>query len=195
MTTTRSVAGSAMRARRSTIRRIFDAAQGRPDLIRLEIGEPSFRTPQHIIDGAMRAAAEGHTGYGPNGGLQSLRELLVDKLARVDGITAEPGEIVVTPGGMNALFTTYLTLLEPGDQVLLPSPGFPIPRSSASKRSRLSAMPTWRCRGLPVPVTDHAERMARMAIGWSTPRVASPWSTTFRWRCGSVSTRARFWPA
>jgi len=121
----RSLATSATHSRRSTIRRIFDAAQGRPDLIRLEIGEPSFVTPRHIIDGAMRAAAEGHTGYGPNGGLRSLRELLVDKLATVDGITAEPREIVVTPGGMNALFTTYLALLEPGDQVLLPSPGFP----------------------------------------------------------------------
>jgi aspartate/methionine/tyrosine aminotransferase len=51
--------------------------------------------------------------------------LLVDKLEIVDGIVSEPGEIVVTPGGMNALFTTYLTLLEPGDEVLLPSPGFP----------------------------------------------------------------------
>lgn len=123
--TSRSLASGAVRAKRSTIRRIFDAAQGRPDLIRLEIGEPSFVTPQHIIDGAMRAAAEGHTGYGPNGGLLSLRSLLVDKLASVDGIRTEPGEIVVTPGGMNALFTTYLALLEPGDQVLLPTPGFP----------------------------------------------------------------------
>lgn len=121
----RALATRAIEARRSTIRRIFDAAQGRPNLIRLEIGEPSFTTPAHIIDGARAAAAAGHTGYGPNGGLLSLRELLVDKLQTVDGIVSEPDEIVVTPGGMNALYTTYLTLLEPGDEVLLPSPGFP----------------------------------------------------------------------
>lgn len=123
--TGRAVAARAAQARRSTIRRIFDAAQGRPDLIRLEIGEPSFTTPAHIIEGARAAALAGHTGYGPNGGLLSLRELLVDKLEIVDGIHSEPDEIVVTAGGMNALFTTYLTLLESGDQVLLPSPGFP----------------------------------------------------------------------
>jgi aspartate/methionine/tyrosine aminotransferase len=123
--TGRVVAARAARARRSTIRAIFDAAQGRPDLIRLEIGEPSFTTPEHIIEGARAAALAGYTGYGPNGGLLSLRELLVGKLEAVDGIVSEPDEIVVTPGGMNALFTTFLTLLEPGDEVLLPSPGFP----------------------------------------------------------------------
>ena len=123
--TGRVVAAKAAQARRSAIRRIFDAAQGRSDLIRLEIGEPSFTTPAHIIEGARAAALAGHTGYGPNGGLLSLRELLVDKLETVDGIRSGPDEIIVTPGGMNALFTTYLTLLEPGDEVLLPSPGFP----------------------------------------------------------------------
>jgi len=104
---------------------LFDAAADRDDVIRLEVGEPSFTTPDHIIDAAARAAHDGHTGYGPNGGLLSLRELLVEKLARVDGIRAKPDEIVVTPGGMNALFSTYLALLNHGDQVLLPTPGFP----------------------------------------------------------------------
>jgi aspartate/methionine/tyrosine aminotransferase len=104
---------------------LFDAAAGRPDVIRLEVGEPSFTTPDHIIAAAAAAARAGHTGYGPNGGLSSLRELLVDKLRRVDGITATADEVVVTPGGMNALYSTYLALLEPGDEVLLPTPGFP----------------------------------------------------------------------
>ena len=111
--------------RRSEIRVLFDAADDQPDAIRLEVGEPSFTTPAHIIDAAAAAAREGHTGYGPNGGLKSLRHLLSDKIFRVNGFSAEPTNIVVTPGAMNALFSIYMALLEPGDEVLLPTPGFP----------------------------------------------------------------------
>ncbi len=111
--------------RRSEIRVLFDAADDQPDAIRLEVGEPSFTTPAHIIDAAAAAAREGHTGYGPNGGLESLRHLLSDKILRVNGFAAEPTNIVVTPGAMNALFSIYMALLEPGDEVLLPTPGFP----------------------------------------------------------------------
>ena len=94
-------------------------------MIRLEVGEPSFTTPSHVIEAAAAAARAGHTGYGPNGGLPSLRELLSEKLRRVNGIEASPEEIVVTPGAMNALYSVYLGLLESGDEVLLPTPGFP----------------------------------------------------------------------
>ena len=121
----KAFATRSVEARRSTIREIFDAANRRPDAIRLEIGEPSFATPQHIIEGAHTAACAGFTRYGPNGGLLSLRELLVEKLERVDGYSVEADQVVVTPGGMNALFSIYLALLEPGDEVLLPTPGFP----------------------------------------------------------------------
>lgn len=111
--------------RRSEIRVLFDAAAKTPDALRLEVGEPSFTTPAHIIDAAAKAAHDGHTGYGPNGGLISLRELLVEKLFKVNGIPTEIDEVVVTPGGMNALYSTFGVLLEPGDEVLLPTPGFP----------------------------------------------------------------------
>ena len=111
--------------RRSEIRVLFDAAAKTPGALRLEVGEPSFATPSHIIDAAAKAAHDGHTGYGPNGGLLSLRELLVEKLFKVNGISAESDEVVVTPGGMNALYSTFGVLLEPGDEVLLPTPGFP----------------------------------------------------------------------
>lgn len=111
--------------RRSEIRVLFDAAIRTPGALRLEVGEPSFTTPAHIIDAAARAAHDGHTGYGPNGGLTSLRELLVEKLFKVNGIPTEIDEIVVTPGGMNALYSAFGVLLEPGDEVLLPTPGFP----------------------------------------------------------------------
>ena len=101
--------------RRSEIRVLFDAAAKTPGALRLEVGEPSFTTPAH----------DGHTGYGPNGGLNSLRELLSEKLFKVNNISAEIDDIVVTPGGMNALYSTFGILLEPGDEVLLPTPGFP----------------------------------------------------------------------
>lgn len=119
------VARHAAALKRSEIRVLFDAALARPDSIRLEVGEPSFTTPRHIIDAAASAAREGHTGYGPNGGLHSLRRLIADKVGAVDGFEVSFDQVVVTPGGMNALFSTYLALLDPGDEVLLPTPGFP----------------------------------------------------------------------
>ena len=122
----RAAGSRAAGLRRSEIRILFDAAdRASGDVIRLEVGEPSFTTPAHVIEAAARAARDGHTGYGPNGGLPSLRELLIDKLRRVNGIEASPEEIVVTPGAMNALYSVYLGLLDPGDEVLLPTPGFP----------------------------------------------------------------------
>ena len=111
--------------RRSTIRVLFDAADQNPDAIRLEVGAPSFTTPQHIIDAASSAAAAGYTRYGPNGGLTSLRELLVDKIQKVNGFKAAFDQVVVTPGAMNGLYSIYAALLNPGDEVLLPTPGFP----------------------------------------------------------------------
>ena len=110
---------------RSDIRVLFDRAAARPDSIRLEVGEPSFPTPEHIVAGATEAARSGWTGYGPNGGLASLRELLAAKVEEVDGFATHPDRVVVTPGAMNALYSTYLALLNPGDEVLLPTPGFP----------------------------------------------------------------------
>ncbi|HKZ19427.1 MAG TPA: aminotransferase class I/II-fold pyridoxal phosphate-dependent enzyme [Acidimicrobiia bacterium] len=111
--------------RRSEIRILFDAALRHPGAIRLEVGEPSFTTPDHVIDAALRAARDGFTKYGPNGGLLSLRELLAAKIAKVDGYEVEPDQVVVTPGGMNALSSTFLALLDAGDEVLIPTPGFP----------------------------------------------------------------------
>jgi aspartate/methionine/tyrosine aminotransferase len=107
------------------IRVMFDAAEERSDVVRLEVGEPSFTTPSHIIEAAALAASEGSTRYGPNGGLASLRELLVEKVRTVNGIDSSIDQIVVTPGAMNGLYSLYLALLEPGDEVLIPTPGFP----------------------------------------------------------------------
>ena len=121
----KELAPRAVAAKRSTIREVFDLANRMPDAIRLEIGEPSFPTPAHVIEAAFEAARSGYTRYTPNGGLASLRELIADRLRRVDGYRPDPDQVVVTPGGMNALFSIYLALLAPGDEVLLPTPGFP----------------------------------------------------------------------
>ena len=121
----RRLADQAVSLARSEIRVLFDRAAARHDTIRLEVGEPSFPTPDHIVAGAAAAARAGWTGYGPNGGLAGLREPLAAKVEEVDGFAAHPDRIVVTPGGMNALFSTYFALLNPGDEVLLPTPGFP----------------------------------------------------------------------
>jgi len=121
----RNVSDRTANYRRSAIRVLFDQASRTEGALRLEVGEPSFVTPQHIIDFALESARQGFTGYGPNGGLLSLRELLSDKLLRINQISAGVDEIVVTPGGMNALYSSFAVLLEPGDEVLLPTPGFP----------------------------------------------------------------------
>ena len=120
-----AIAARALDARRSAIREVFDAANRIPDAIRLEIGEPSFHTPRFVVDAAMEAARAGRTGYTPNGGYAELREALAAKIERVDGFAVDAEQVVVTPGAMNALFSIYLALLEPGDEVLLPTPGFP----------------------------------------------------------------------
>jgi aspartate/methionine/tyrosine aminotransferase len=119
------LAARASTARRSAIREIFDRANAMEGVIRLEIGEPSFLTPAHIRAGAREAADAGFTRYTANGGFASLRELIAAKLERVDGYSVTPDEVVVTPGAMNGLFSLYLALLEPGDEVLLPTPGYP----------------------------------------------------------------------
>jgi aspartate/methionine/tyrosine aminotransferase len=119
------IAAKVLAAKRSSIRVIFDLAGKMSNVIRLEIGEPRFTTPDHIIQGGLKAACEGFTRYTPNGGLRSLRELLAEKIRRVNKYSVDPDQIVVTPGGMNALYSIYLVLLNPGDEVLLPTPGFP----------------------------------------------------------------------
>jgi len=96
-----------------------------PGAIRLELGDPDFVTPAHIVDAARDAALAGFTKYTLPAGLPSLRELLALKLRERNGFERSPAEIVVTAGACGALFTTMLALLEPGDEVLLPDPGWP----------------------------------------------------------------------
>ena len=110
---------------RSGIREIMDLAWATPDCIHLEVGEPSFPTPPHIVDAAAKAARDGWTKYVPNAGLPVLREAITDKLARHNGVHVDPSQVVVTAGGVQALYAAMLAVTEPGDHVLLPDPGWP----------------------------------------------------------------------
>jgi aspartate/methionine/tyrosine aminotransferase len=100
-------------------------AQGR-EIIHLEIGEPDFPTASHIVEAAARALRDGWTHYGPSAGLRQLREAVAEDASRRRGISVDPTEVVITPGGKPIIFFTILALVERGDEVLYPNPGFPI---------------------------------------------------------------------
>ena len=99
---------------------------GRTDVIRLELGEPDFDTPQHIKEAAIRAINEGFTHYTPSEGLLELREAVARKLKRENRIEANPEtEILITDGGFGAIFAAIQSLVNPGDEVLVPDPAWP----------------------------------------------------------------------
>ncbi|HYA18451.1 MAG TPA: pyridoxal phosphate-dependent aminotransferase [Bryobacteraceae bacterium] len=100
-------------------------AQGR-DVIHLEIGEPDFDTPRHVIEAGKKALDEGWTHYGPSQGLPELREAIADYISATRGISVSAANVCVTPGGKPIIFFPMLALLGPGDEVIYPNPGFPI---------------------------------------------------------------------
>src|SRR5205823_8974767 len=104
------------------------AAQGR-DIINLGIGQPDFRTPDHIVEAAVKALRDGHHGYTPTNGIPPLREAVAADLHRRFGVTVSPGEVMVMPGGKPVMFMAILMFGEPGADILYPDPGFPIYRS------------------------------------------------------------------
>ena len=121
----RSPSAAIQQIPRSGIRVVYDEASNYPDCIRLEVGEPSFATPEHIKVAAAEAIAANFTKYTPNAGILELREALVDKLARRNGITATADDIIVTPGAVAGIYTSLASLVNPGDEVLLSDPSWP----------------------------------------------------------------------
>jgi aspartate/methionine/tyrosine aminotransferase len=99
------------------------------NVIHLEIGEPDFATPRNIIEAGKRALDEGWTHYGPAQGLLELRETIAEYISRTRGIHVGPQHVSVVPGGKPIIFFPMLALLDSGDEVLYPDPGFPIYRS------------------------------------------------------------------
>ncbi len=109
----------------SGIRRFFSLAQEIPDAINLSVGEPDFTPPERALDAGWQAAKEGKTHYAPTNGIPELREALAQKTCHDYGLSYDPNsEILVTVGGSEAIFLALFGLLNPGDEVLIPDPGF-----------------------------------------------------------------------
>jgi len=120
------------------------SAQGR-DVINLGIGQPDFRTPDHIVEAAVKALRDGHHGYTPTNGIPPLREAVAADLHRRFGVEVNPGEVMVLPGGKPVMFMAILMFGEPGADILYPDPGFPIYRSMIEYTG---------ARPIPVPVRE-----------------------------------------
>jgi aspartate aminotransferase len=124
-------------------------ATGR-SVVHLEIGEPDFDTPAHIVQAGQQALEAGLTHYGPGAGLPDLRQAVSRYLLKWRGIDVNPMRIVITPGGKPVMFFAILALVNPGDEVLFPDPGFPIYESMARFVG-----------GTPVPMPLREERRFR----------------------------------
>jgi len=121
-------------------------AKGR-SVIHLEIGEPDFDTPAHVVEAGIAALKSGATHYGPAAGLPELRQAVAEDSTARRGVKATPEMVVVTPGGKPVMFYLILALVDPGDEVLYPNPGFPIYESMIRYIG-----------GVPVPVRLLAEK-------------------------------------
>ena len=95
-------------------------------IIHLEIGEPDFDTPSNVIEAAVDALHQGWTHYGPSAGLPDLRQTIADYVAKTRNVKVSSEEVVVVPGGKPIIFFTILALIDEGDEVIYPNPGFPI---------------------------------------------------------------------
>ena len=119
-------------------------AQGR-DIINLGIGQPDFRTPDFIVEAAIKALRDGHHGYTPAAGILPLREAVAADLHKRFSVTVSPDEVMIMPGGKPTMFMSILMFGEPGADILYPDPGFPIYRSMIEYTG---------ARPIPVPIRE-----------------------------------------
>src|SRR3990172_9512903 len=157
-------------------------AAGR-SIINLGIGQPDFRTPDHIVEAACKALRDGHHGYTPANGIPALREAVVADLHRRHGVEVDPGHVLVVPGGKVTMFFAILMFGEAGAEIIYPNPGFPI-YESAIRFSGAEAVP------LPLLEADGFGFSAEAVLARITPRTRllilnSPANPT-----GGVSTKA-----
>jgi len=99
-------------------------------IVHLEIGQPDFPTPAHVVEAATAAMARGETGYTPSAGTAEFREVVADELARTREIDVVPDRVLIANGAKLLLFLTILAVCDPGDEVIYPDPGFPIYESA-----------------------------------------------------------------
>lgn len=100
-------------------------AEGK-DVVHLEIGEPDFDTPGYICDAAIQAIRDGYTHYNPAAGYPEIRKIISDEINKTRGLKTNPEQVVITPGGKPIMFFTIFALVDAGDEVIYPNPGFPI---------------------------------------------------------------------
>ena len=121
--------------------------QGRT-VVHLEIGQPDFPTSRHVVEAAKQALDDGWTSYGPTQGYPELREAIADYINRTRGVRVGPEHVSVVPGGKPMIFFPMLALLEPGDEVIYPNPGFP---TYESMTRFLGAVP------VPIPLVEERD--------------------------------------
>jgi aspartate/methionine/tyrosine aminotransferase len=152
------------------------------DVIHLEIGEPDFDTPENVKSAGMKAIERGVTKYGPSPGMRNVRESIAQEISRTRGIPVAGDEVVITPGGKPIMFFVMLALVNQGDEVLYPNPGFPIYESMINFVG-----------GVPVPMQLHE----RLGFNIDVEEVASKITDKTRLivinspnnPCGSVMSR------
>src|SRR5213592_2044892 len=120
------------------------SAQGR-DIINLGIGQPDFRTPEFIVEAAVKALRDGHPGYTPAVGIPPLREAVAADLHKRFNVEVSPDSVMIMPGGKPTMFMSILMFGEPGADILYPDPGFPIYRSMIEYTG---------ARPIPVPIRE-----------------------------------------
>src|ERR1022692_568184 len=122
-------------------------------IIHLEIGEPDFDTPANVVEAAIDALHKGWTHYGPSAGLPELRQAIAAEVSGTRGVAVSPEEVVVVPGGKPIIFFTMLALIDEGDEVIYPNPGYPIYESMINYAG-----------GNAVPIQLHEERDFAMDV-------------------------------
>jgi aspartate aminotransferase len=122
-------------------------------IVHLEIGEPDFDTPANVVEAAVQALHTGWTHYGPSAGLPDLRQAIAEEISRSRGIPCASDEVVVVPGGKPIIFFSILALVDAGDEVIYPNPGFPIYESMINYIG-----------GCPVPIRLREERDFRLDV-------------------------------
>ncbi|MFA9459971.1 pyridoxal phosphate-dependent aminotransferase [Thiohalorhabdus methylotrophus] len=137
------------------------------DIVHMEVGEPDFPTPEPVLQAGMEALRAGHTRYTPATGLPALREAIAGFYERHHGVSVDPARIVITPGASGALQLIMGVLLNPGDRVLLPDPGYPCNRHFVRQ---------FEGEGLGVPVgpeTDYQLVARHLEEAWDARTVAA----------------------
>lgn len=113
----------------AVLARATKLAQGGMDVINLGIGQPDFKTPEHIVQAAIKALKDGHHGYTPANGILETREAVVRRTLSLTGIEVSPENVMIMPGGKPTMYAAITMFGEPGTEIMYPDPGFPIYRS------------------------------------------------------------------